>query len=117
MWLFTYGTLTRRGRMEALAGRRLGEPAAAVLRGFRKQETPHGYPIIVPDDSPEARVEGLVWAIEPADLPAIDHYEGTDATPPFYFRREVDVEVDGEHRTAQVYVGNPDAFWPSRQES
>jgi gamma-glutamylcyclotransferase (GGCT)/AIG2-like uncharacterized protein YtfP len=117
MWLFTYGTLTRRGRMEALAGRRLAEPVAATLRGYRKHDTPHGYPIILPDARACAQVEGLLWEVERTDLPALDHYEGTDETPPFYYRRDVEVEVAGAKRAAQVFVGNPDAIWPARTES
>ncbi|HVB10336.1 MAG TPA: gamma-glutamylcyclotransferase family protein [Bacillota bacterium] len=115
MWLFTYGTLTRRGRMEALAGRRLPDPVVATLAGFRKHDTGYGYPIILPAEGSE--VEGLLWEVAVSDLPALDHYEGTDESPPFYHRQDVEVSVAGERRPAQVFVGNPDAIWPRRTES
>lgn len=112
VWLFAYGTLTRRGRMQALTGRQLPETVPGWLRGYRKEDTAHGYPIIVEDAAPGAMVAGVLWSVDDADLPAIDHYEGTDEEPPYYFRRHVEVEVDGQRRAAQVYVGNPQAFWP-----
>ena len=109
MKLFAYGTLVRKGRMEALIGRKLSEPAKAVLPGFKKHPTPRGYPIILPDAN--SQVEGVLWDIEEADLPSLDHYEGTDEDPPFYTRQQVEVDAQGERLTAWVYVGNPDIYW------
>jgi hypothetical protein len=41
----------------------------------------------------------------------LDRYEGCDEDPPLYFRRSLEVEVNGRLVPAQVYVGNPEA-WP-----
>lgn len=108
MRLFVYGTLKRKGRMRALTSARLAEPRPGVLRGYRKYDTGAGYPVIFPD--PDREVEGLIWEIEADALAYIDHYEGADRVPPVYFRREEQVECEGETLTAQVYVGNPAAF-------
>jgi gamma-glutamylcyclotransferase (GGCT)/AIG2-like uncharacterized protein YtfP len=106
--LFAYGTLARRHRIEALVGRRLEDPLPAVLPGYRKHDTQHGYPIVLPD--PAGQVEGLLWEIDPADLPSLDHYEGTDEDPPYYYRRRVQVRTGTGWHEAVVYVGNPDVF-------
>ncbi|MFO7245804.1 MAG: gamma-glutamylcyclotransferase family protein [Thermaerobacter sp.] len=106
--LFTYGTLKRRGRIEALAGERLGDPRPAVLHGYRKYDTEHGYPVILPE--PGARVEGLLWELGPGALEAIDHYEGVDHDPPMYQRQQLKVLVDGREVEAYVYVGIAGAF-------
>ena len=110
--LFTYGTLMRRGRLEALTSARLPAPRPAVLEGYRKYDTGQGYPIILPESG--HRVEGLLWEVEEQTLGYIDHYEGVDEEPPFYFRRQVEVDAGGERTSAWVYVGNPDAF-PDRR--
>lgn len=109
--LFTYGTLSRRRRLEALVGRKLAEPSEAVLPGYKKYPTPRGYPIILPHEGEE--VTGLLWEIEEEDLAPLDHYEGSDEDPPFYTRHRVQVEVldRGKRVEAFVYVGNPDVFW------
>lgn len=109
MNLFAYGTLMRKGRMEALVGRKLGEPVPATLTGYRKYPTPRGYPIILPADGFE--VSGVVWRIRAEDLPCLDHYEGYDEDPPFYLRREVNVTIDGKATNAWVYIGNQDIYW------
>ena len=108
VYLFAYGTLRRRGRIEALTSARLPAPRAAVLKGYRKYETDHGYPIILPE--PGHQVEGVLWEVDPSALTYIDHYEGADENPPLYYRRQERVQVDGGEVEAQVYVGNPDAF-------
>ena len=95
--------------MEALIGRKLPEPSKAVLSGFKKHPTPRGYPIILPDE--HSQVEGVLWEIEEADLPSLDHYEGSDEDPPFYIRLQVEVASEGKRHTAWVYVGNPDIYW------
>lgn len=106
--LFTYGTLMRRRRLEALVGERLADPRPAVLRGYRKYDTGRGYPIILPD--PSASVHGLVYAVPVTALPDIDHYEGTDEDPPHYFRETATAEVEGREEAVQVYVGNPEVY-------
>lgn len=106
--LFTYGTLMRRRRLEALVGERLAEPSPAVLRGYRKYDTGLGYPVILPD--PTGWVSGLVYRVPAAALPHVDHYEGVDEDPPHYFRREAVAEVDGRPLPVQVYVGNPAVY-------
>lgn len=108
VYLFTYGTLRRRGRIEALAGARLAEPRPGVLYGYRKYDTEHGYPAVLPEEG--AQVHGLVWEVDPGALADIDHYEGADHDPPLYFRRELPVRVDGAEVQAFVYVGNAGAF-------
>jgi gamma-glutamylcyclotransferase (GGCT)/AIG2-like uncharacterized protein YtfP len=107
--LFAYGTLTRRHRLEALCDRPLaGGPRPAVLEGYERRDTGHGYPMILP--RPGARVEGLLWEVDEADLPQIDHYEGTDEDPPYYFRRGVRVETGEGPCEAVAYVGNPEVY-------
>lgn len=106
--LFTYGTLMRRRRLEALCGCRLDEPVPAVLRGYAKFDTGLGYPVILPQAG--ACVEGLLYRVPAEALPYIDHYEGADEDPPHYTRETVTVEVEGEPVTAQVYVGNPAVY-------
>ena len=108
MKLFAYGTLRRRGRIEALVGRRLPDPVPAVLEGYRLYDTGRGYPVILPE--PGHRVQGVLWTIDEADLGYLDHYEGADEDPPYYFRRTVPVQVAGETVDAVVYVGNPAVF-------
>ncbi|EKP93887.1 gamma-glutamylcyclotransferase family protein [Thermaerobacter subterraneus] len=108
MKLFAYGTLRRRGRIEALVGRRLDEPVPAVLEGYRLYDTGRGYPVILPE--PGHRVQGVVWTIDEADLGYLDHYEGADEDPPYYYRRLVQVQVAGRPVEAVVYVGNPVVF-------
>ncbi|ADU51228.1 AIG2 family protein [Thermaerobacter marianensis DSM 12885] len=108
MKLFAYGTLRRRGRIEALVGRRLDEPVAATLEGYRLYDTGRGYPVILP--APGHRVQGVLWTIEEADLSYLDHYEGADEDPPYYFRRTVRVETAEGPVEACVYVGNPAVF-------
>lgn len=108
MKLFAYGTLRRRGRMEALVGRRLSDPVAATLEGYRLYDTGRGYPVILPERG--HRVHGVLWSILPADLPHLDHYEGADEEPPFYFRRTVQVHTPEGPVEAFVYVGNQQAF-------
>src|SRR5690606_40743705 len=101
MYLFAYGSLTRRRRIEALAGRRLGEPEAALLENFAYIPTPRGFAIILPREG--AQVNGWVWEIREEELKALDHYEGTDENPPYYTREEVEVRLDrGDRVKAQV---------------
>ena len=108
MKLFAYGTLRRRGRMEALVGRRLDEPVPGTLEGYRLYDTGRGYPVILPE--PGHRVRGVLWSIEPADLAHLDHYEGADEDPPYYFRRTVRVDTAAGPVEAFAYVGNREAF-------
>ncbi|HEX6988025.1 MAG TPA: gamma-glutamylcyclotransferase family protein [Bacillota bacterium] len=108
VYLFAYGTLMRRGRIEALVGTHLPEPRPAVLRGYRKYDTEHGYPVVLAD--PGGEVSGLLWEIDSGALDDIDHYEGVDHDPPLYARRLLPVAVDDEHVDAFVYVGNASAF-------
>jgi gamma-glutamylcyclotransferase (GGCT)/AIG2-like uncharacterized protein YtfP len=107
--LFAYGTLTRRHRMEALVGRRLPEPTAAVLPGFSRHDTAHGYPVILPHAG--GTVQGLLWTdVRSEDLSAVDHYEGCDESPPYYFRRAVRVRVGDAWHEAEAYIGNEAVF-------
>lgn len=110
MNLFTYGSLTRRRRIEALVGRRLGDPEAALLHDYAYVPTPRGFPIVLPRKG--TQVNGWIWEIEPEDLTSLDHYEGSDQQPPFYIRKEVKVHLDrGGIVLAQVYVGNTEISW------
>ena len=107
--LFTYGTLTRRHRLEALCGRPLtGEPEKAELVGFARYDTGHGYPMILPQAG--GRVEGLLWDVDEADLTQIDHYEGADEDPPYYFRSAVEASAGGGAVAAVAYIGNPKVY-------
>ncbi|WPD20091.1 gamma-glutamylcyclotransferase family protein [Thermaerobacter composti] len=108
MKLFAYGTLRRRGRIEALVGRRLQPPMPAVLEGYRLYDTGRGYPVILP--APGHRVHGVLWTIQGSDLGHLDHYEGADEDPPYYFRRTVTVQTAEGPVDAAVYVGNPAVF-------
>lgn len=108
--LFAYGTLRRRGRIEALVGRRLPEPEPAVLKGYRLYETEDGYPVILPD--PGSSVEGLLWDVGDADLGFVDHYEGSDERRPPWVRERLVVRVGGREEPAWVYVGNPEVVRP-----
>jgi len=107
---FTYGTLRRRGRLEALAGSRPTGPKRAHLRGYRKVNTPFGYPVVLRDEN--SSVWGYVWEFDEAeiDLAYVDRYEGLFEDPPYYFRVTETVLVEGEELEAYVYVGNPDRF-------
>lgn len=108
MRLFTYGTLKRKGRLEALTGEKLGEPKPAVLPGYKKFPTPFGYPVAL--ERPGEEIEGLIWEIEDADLDYLDHYEGYDEDPPFYFRVRARIRVGDEVIEAWVYVGNEERY-------
>ncbi|MBE3591100.1 MAG: gamma-glutamylcyclotransferase [Firmicutes bacterium] len=108
MKLFAYGTLMRRGRLEALVDRRLPDPVPAVLEGYRRYDTGRGYPVIL--EEPGASVEGLLWDLGDADLRFLDHYEGFDEDPPVYYRRTVRVRVGDREEWAEAYVGNAALF-------
>lgn len=70
--LFTYGTLTRRHRLEALCGVPLTEaPQEATLLEYERRDTGHGYPMILPRSG--GRVDGWLWQVEASALPQIDH--------------------------------------------
>ncbi len=114
MKLFAYGTLARKHRLEALLGRKLEEPAEAVLSGYRKYPTPRGYPIVLPSEGSEVR--GVAWEVEDGELAYVDHYEGLNETPPFYRRKRVAITVNGEQIEAYVYEGNPKIFWDIEEE-
>jgi len=108
--LFAYGSLTSRRRLEELLGRAMEEPEAAVLRGYRVFHSPPlGYLLLLPQEGAVTR--GFLWEIRPEEFPVLDRYEGCDEDPPLYFRRSLEVEVNGRLVPAQVYVGNPEA-WP-----
>ncbi len=110
MYLFTYGTLTSRHRLEDLLGRPVSAPRPARLKGFRVYHAPPlEYPLILPEEGAETR--GYLYEIEERDLPVLDHYEGVDDDPPLYVREWVEVECEGKTVRAQVYVGNREA-WP-----
>lgn len=107
--LFTYGTLSRRHRLEALLGRRLADPEPAVLPGYARYSTPRGYPIVLPREGNQ--VEGLAWDVEEDELSYVDHYEGMDEVPPFYRRVRVTIVIDDKETQALVYEGNPAIYW------
>lgn len=110
MKLFSYGTLMRQSRLEALLGVKLEPPQKALLRGYRRIQGPEGMPMIIPDAAGE--VEGLLWEIGDADLTFLDHYEGADLKPPLYRREWVQVQVGDETVEALAYVG----AWPQETE-
>ncbi len=106
IWLFSYGTLRQPEVQRAVFGRLLhGEDDA--LTGFRRDTVVIAdadvvavsgaavHPILVPDTA-AASIAGSALAIEPADLPAVDAYEGAT-----YARIGVTL-MSG--RAAQVYV-------------
>lgn len=113
--LFTYGTLRRKRRLEALAGQALPDPEPAVLEGFRRYDTGLGYPVILPEAG--ARVEGLVYRVPASALPAVDEYEGTGKQPPHYFRRRATALVAGREVEVEVYVGNPEVYRELRPDA
>jgi gamma-glutamylcyclotransferase (GGCT)/AIG2-like uncharacterized protein YtfP len=109
--LFSYGTLQQPNVQLATFGRLLdGEPD--VLVGYSLAPLAITDPNVIATSGsavhtiarysgdPEHRIEGVVFAITPAEIEAADAYE-VDA----YARREVRLESG---RTAFVYVG-PDA--------
>lgn len=109
MKLFTYGTLSRRHRLETLLGRKLADPVPAVLPGYAKYPTPRGYPIVLPKE--DCSVEGRAWDVDESELSYVDHYEGMDETPPFYRRVRVTIIIDGKETEALAYEGNPAIYW------
>lgn len=110
LFLFTYGTLTSRRRLEELLKRVVKEPRPASLKGFRLFHAPPlDYPLILPD--PAAEIAGLLYEVSEEELPILDRYEGLDDDPPPYTRQWVEVACEGDRVRAQVYVGNP-LGWP-----
>jgi gamma-glutamylcyclotransferase (GGCT)/AIG2-like uncharacterized protein YtfP len=63
---------------------------------------------VIPE--PGARVEGLLYGIQPAELAVLDRYEGS----PFAYERLTKLVTDehGRRRRAQVYVQPADTFEP-----
>lgn len=107
--VFVYGTLMP-GERNATVAAQYSQPTArpASLRGFRLFHLrPENYPGIVPGE-PTDRVQGYVLSygaeLWPQVLAALDHLEGLDETPPLYHRERVELEVEGQHETAWVYV-------------
>lgn len=48
-----------------------------------------------------------VWAISEEDEEALDRYEGY---PVFYYKKEIGFKIDGEQKTAIVYIMRQDAI-------
>lgn len=109
MKLFTYGTLSRRHRLEALLGRKVEDPTPATLVGYKRYATPRGYPIVLPMEG--AEVQGLAWEVDEDELSYVDHYEGLDEDPPFYSRVKVAILLEEGETEALVYEGNPAIYW------
>ena len=99
--LFTYGTLSLPDVMHALLGRSaVGTPAS--LPGWARYRV-HGalYPAVI--SAPEARTDGVLHlGLQASEVGRIDRFEGE-----LYVRRELEVEVDGGRRCADVYVLAP----------
>ncbi|MGE0434018.1 MAG: gamma-glutamylcyclotransferase family protein [Planctomycetota bacterium] len=113
MQLFAYGTLIDRALLESKIGHAAGgSPQPARLDGYRRtHDARRGYPWVTPDES--QCVIGVVWSgLSDDDMRLLDAYEGVDADPPEYWRRQLQVRITGsdEAITVEVYVGNPAAF-------
>lgn len=87
--LFSYGTLRQREVQLATFGRAVaGRPDAIVgyELGYVTITDPHvvatsgsdRHPILVPNEQPDAHVDGTVFAISAAELAAADAYEVDD---------------------------------------
>jgi len=48
-----------------------------------------------------SRVPVLLWEIEETDERNLDYYEGF---PAFYYKKDLEVELDGGRKTAMVYI-------------
>lgn len=100
MQLFVYGTLMDDARVAELTGRCFRKQPA-VLRGYRKNASPLGYPYIVPDTN--GVVDGcLLRDVTAVALQSFDRYEDEGR---LYRRTEVEVEVGGRMEPAMTYVG------------
>jgi gamma-glutamylcyclotransferase (GGCT)/AIG2-like uncharacterized protein YtfP len=85
--LFVYGTLKRGGRGHALlAGQQFLGPAQTAPR--YRLLTRNWYPCLVEDPGGYA-VEGELWRVEEAALPALDQFEGE---ADLFQRRPVEME-------------------------
>ena len=98
--LFVYGTLMDENLVFELTGKRFAR-IAAVLRDFEKVQPDGGYPYIVPRVGPH--VTGLLLRdIDASSLARIDEYEDEGR---LYRRTEVVVEIGGERRRCESYIG------------
>lgn len=99
--LFVYGTLVSEQQLKALTGRSFPR-RPATLHGFARIAPPDTYPYVVP--SAGACVHGMVLDdVDAEALAALDAYEDEGR---LYVRRAVEVTVNGESLTCQVYVGS-----------
>lgn len=74
----------------------------AEVEGYRllfKGSKTGAYATIEPEE--ECRVPVLVWKISEADEKMLDRYEGF---PRFYYKKELEIEFEGERTTAMVYI-------------
>jgi len=95
MWYFAYGHNTNDAEMR----KRLPDAVKVgrgVLRGYRL--VMHKYASIEPC---EGSMMGVVWDLTPNELKELDFYE---EVPFVYKRKKVKIEVDGEEKTAVVYI-------------
>jgi gamma-glutamylcyclotransferase (GGCT)/AIG2-like uncharacterized protein YtfP len=99
--LFVYGTLTDPERVAALTGKQF-ERVEATLRGFKRVNSPLGYPFILPKAG--CAVHGLLLLnVDPASIARFDDYE---AEGDLYRRQGVVVVVAGRQVAAMTYVGH-----------
>jgi len=101
--IFAYGTLRDPDVLRLVLGRNV-DPAAiapATAPGHRAVLFPRRtYPALI--DDPSATAPGtLLTNLTPADLALLDRFEGEE-----YSRRAIEIIVNGEPRTADVY-------WPT----
>lgn len=102
--LFVYGTLQDPKIRMMVLGREIPS-LPDVLEGYRREAISCngiGYPILVRDHELKEMIEGLLMAIEPDDLPALDRYEA-----PCYSRTRVRLKSGA---LAWVYVAPPDTI-------
>ena len=71
----------------------------ATLRDYRFLITDRGGASVIPFLG--SVVFGVLWSIGETDLAALDHYEGV---PDSYLRWNMDVLVDGDPVTAEIYT-------------
>lgn len=95
--------------MEEVCGHSYNEPIQGKLYGYKKYDTPLGYPFIIP--WPDSKVMGIIWTgLVQKDWEQIDHYEGLFERPPLYFREPVWIKTKNASTQACVYVGNIELF-------
>lgn len=111
MDLFVYGTLVDPDVQRRVAGRTFAS-IPAVLEGYRRIEERGHYAFI--ETCADDRVDGtLLLDVDATALGRFDDYEDEGH---LYHRHPVTVLVDGNHRTAEAYVGNREVVLSSPRD-